>query len=192
MFRAMCGRISKSNFNEKQKAGGQDMDKDLKQWEIDCVIYDCDGVMFDSLEANRRLYCQIALSMGREPLTEDEVQYCHTHTVYESLRYMFRENEELEKKAVELLKKEINFKDFIVYLKMEPNLTQMNIDADFIGIGRIDYLVYNPESDVAAGEIKERDEMSRINHMFVGNFSIEEQILVAKDHMCENGYLPCA
>jgi hypothetical protein len=35
-------------------------------------------------------------------------------------------------------------------LKMEPNLTQMNIDADFIGIGRIDYLVYNPESDVAA------------------------------------------
>lgn len=77
-------------------------------------------------------------------------------------------------------------------LKMEPNLTQMNIEADFIGIGRIDYLVYNPESDVPAGEVKERDVMSRINHMFVGNFSIEEQILVAKGHMCEDGYLPCA
>ncbi|MGV8127027.1 MAG: hypothetical protein ACP5PV_07440 [Methanothrix sp.] len=77
-------------------------------------------------------------------------------------------------------------------LKMEPNLTQMNIEADFIGIGRIDYLVYNPESDVAAGEVKERDVMSRINHMFVGNFSIEEQILVAKGHMCEDGYLSCA
>ena len=77
-------------------------------------------------------------------------------------------------------------------LKMEPNLTQMNIDADFIGIGRIDYLVYNPESDVAAGQVKERDVMSRINHMFVGNFSIEEQILVAKGHMSEDGYLPCA
>ena len=77
-------------------------------------------------------------------------------------------------------------------LKMEPNLTQMNIEADFIGIGRIDYLVYNPESDVAAGEVKERDVMSRINHMFVGNFSIAEQILVAKGHMCEDGYLPCA
>lgn len=77
-------------------------------------------------------------------------------------------------------------------LKMEPNLTQMNIEADFIGIGRIDYLVYNPESDVAAGEVKDRDVMSRINHMFVGNFSIEEQILVAKGHMCEDGYLPCA
>ena len=71
-------------------------------------------------------------------------------------------------------------------LKALPNLTQMTIDADFIGIGRIGYLVLDPET----GDIK--DEMSRINHMFVGNFSIEEQIMVAKDHMCENGYLPCA
>jgi hypothetical protein len=71
-------------------------------------------------------------------------------------------------------------------LKALPNLTEMTIDADFIGIGRIGYLVLDPET----GDIK--DEVSRINHMFVGNFSIDEQIIVAKDHMCENGYLPCA
>ena len=71
-------------------------------------------------------------------------------------------------------------------LKALPNLTEMTIDADFIGIGRIGYLVLDPET----GDIK--DEVSRINHMFVGNFSIEEQIIVAKDHMCESGYLPCS
>jgi hypothetical protein len=71
-------------------------------------------------------------------------------------------------------------------LKALPNLTEMTIDADFIGIGRIGYLVLDPET----GDIK--DEVSRINHMFVGNFSIEEKIIVAKDHMCESGYLPCA
>lgn len=71
-------------------------------------------------------------------------------------------------------------------LKALPNLTEMIIDADFIGIGRIGYLLLDPET----GDIK--DEMSRINHMFVGNFTIEEQILVAKDHMCEDGYLPCS
>jgi hypothetical protein len=71
-------------------------------------------------------------------------------------------------------------------LKALPNLTQMTINADFIGIGRIGYLVLDPET----GDIK--DEVSRINHMFVGNFSIDEQIIVAKDHMCESGYLPCA
>ena len=72
-------------------------------------------------------------------------------------------------------------------LQTEANLTQITIDADFIGIGRIGYLVLDPES----GDI--RHEQSRINHLFVGNFSIEEQILVAKDHMKECGYgsLPC-
>ena len=71
-------------------------------------------------------------------------------------------------------------------LLAQPNLTQITIDADFIGIGRIGYLLLDPET----GDIK--DEVSRINHMFVGNFSINEQIIVAKDHMCECGYLPCA
>ena len=71
-------------------------------------------------------------------------------------------------------------------LKALPNLTEMTIDADFIGIGRIGYLVLDPET----GDIK--DEVSRINHMFVGNFTIDEKIIVAKDHMCEDGYMPCA
>ncbi len=66
-----------------------------------------------------------------------------------------------------------------------PNLTEMIIDADFIGIGRIGYLVLDPET----GDIK--DEMSRINHMFIGNFSIEEEIRVAKGHMNESYYLGC-
>ena len=76
-------------------------------------------------------------------------------------------------------------------LKAMPNLTEMTIDADFIGIGRIGYLVLDP--DVPNPEMwGPKNEVSRINHMFVGNFSIEEKIIVAKDHMCESGYLPSA
>jgi phosphoglycolate phosphatase len=93
-----------------------------KKWHIECVIYDCDGVLFDSLDANRRLYNHISVSMGRGPLTSDELKYCHTHTVFESIRYMFPDSEALEKKAVEFLKKEVDLRDFIEYLKMEPNL----------------------------------------------------------------------
>lgn len=91
------------------------------RWKIDCVIYDCDGVLFDSLDANRRLYNYIAISMGRGELKEDEIEYCHTHTVFESLKFMFKEPE-MEKKAVEFLKNHVELKDYIVYLKMEPNL----------------------------------------------------------------------
>jgi len=95
-----------------------------KKWEIDCIIYDCDGVLFDSLEANGRLYNHIAISMGRSPLTADEHRYCHTHTVFESIHHIFPDDETLEKRAVDFLKKEVDFKDFIKYLKMEPNLME--------------------------------------------------------------------
>jgi hypothetical protein len=44
-------------------------------------------------------------------------------------------------------------------------------------------LILDPET----GNTKE--EMSRINHMFVGNFSIDEHLLVVRDHMTEAGFL---
>jgi phosphoglycolate phosphatase len=94
-------------------------------WQIDCVIYDCDGVLFDSLDTNRRLYDHIATSMGRPPLSESELQYCHIHTVYDSLHHLFKEDEALEKKALEFLRTSVALNDFIVYLKMEPNLLEI-------------------------------------------------------------------
>lgn len=71
-------------------------------------------------------------------------------------------------------------------LKANPNLTDIVTNADFIGIGRIGYLVLDPET----GSTKE--ETSRINHMYVGNFSLDEHFLVIKDHLAEAGFLPCA
>ena len=91
---------------------------------IECVIYDVDGVLFDSLEANRMLYNKIVESMGRPPLTPEQLSYCHTHTVYESITFLFRPDLELEKQALEVLRDKVDFKDFIVYLKMEPNLME--------------------------------------------------------------------
>ncbi len=67
-------------------------------------------------------------------------------------------------------------------LRTEPNLTDIVINADFIGTGRIGYLVVDTEN----GDIKNTHEinvMSDINHMFVGNFTLDEQIRVARDHM---------
>jgi phosphoglycolate phosphatase len=95
-----------------------------KKWETDCVIYDCDGVMFDSLDQNKRLYNHIALSMGRAPLNDAEALFCHAHTLNESIKHIFGGDETLEEKARAFWKSDINFMDFIVYLKMEPNLIE--------------------------------------------------------------------
>jgi len=90
---------------------------------IRCVIYDCDGVLFDSFEANTRLYNDLCLAVGRERLREDEMSYVHSHTVYESIHTVFGHEDGLERKALEALKK-FDLRDYIVYLKMEPHLLE--------------------------------------------------------------------
>ena len=94
-------------------------------WKIRCVIYDCDGVLFDSLEANTKLYNDLCARVGRGPLREEELRYVHTHTVFEALHFIFGQKDEMEKKALELLRlKQIDLREYVVYLKMEPHLLQ--------------------------------------------------------------------
>jgi HAD superfamily hydrolase (TIGR01509 family) len=95
------------------------------KWKIRCVIYDCDGVLFDSIEANKKLYNDLCALAGRAPLNEEEVKYVHCHTVTETIHLLFGQDSDLEKKALESLKKEIDVRDYVVYLKMEPHLLQM-------------------------------------------------------------------
>ena len=88
---------------------------------IRCVIYDCDGVLFDSLEVNRRFYNHFRTTLGRPPLTEDELRYAHTHTVHEAIHFLFRNDPNLEEKALGLLSR-VDSQETIAHLKMEPNL----------------------------------------------------------------------
>jgi len=99
------------------------MDTPRTDWKIRCVIYDCDGVLFDSLEANTKLYNDLCALVGRYPLRGDEMQYVHTHTVYEAIHFIFGKENDLEKKALESLK-QVDLRNYIVYLKMEPHLFQ--------------------------------------------------------------------
>lgn len=90
------------------------------------MIYDCDGVLFDSLEANTKLYNDLCAMVGRGPLREEEIQYVHTHTVFEAIHFIFGKENDLEKKALEILKqKKIDLKNYVSYLKMEPHLVEV-------------------------------------------------------------------
>jgi phosphoglycolate phosphatase len=63
--------------------------------------------------------------VGRGPLREEEIQYVHTHTVFEAIHFIFGKEDDLEKKALEILKqKQIDLKNYVGYLKMEPHLTE--------------------------------------------------------------------
>lgn len=95
-----------------------------RKWDVDCVIYDCDGVLFDSFEANRRLYDTIALAARGTRLDDDELRYCHTHTVFQSIAHICRNDADSERRAQEFFKGNIDFRDFIPYLTMEPHVTE--------------------------------------------------------------------
>ena len=99
------------------------MDSQKEHWKLKCVIYDCDGVLFDSFEANTRLYNDLCARVGRVPLRREEMQYVHTHTVYEAIRFIFGKEDGLEQKALASLK-EVDLRNYIAYLKMEPHLLQ--------------------------------------------------------------------
>ena len=67
---------------------------------IRCVIYDCDGVLFDSLENNERFYNQVCTALGRGPVRPEELAYLHMHTVHESLSFLFPGEPDLDRKSV--------------------------------------------------------------------------------------------
>ena len=95
------------------------------QRKIRCVIYDCDGVLFDSFEANTKLYNDLCAWVGRGPLSEEEMQYVHIHTVFEAIHFIFGKENGLEKKAIEILReRQGDLKNYVEYLKMEPHLFQ--------------------------------------------------------------------
>jgi len=86
-----------------------------------CVIYDCDGVLFDSREANRRFYNLIYASFGRPPLKEEELKCVLNRTVQEAIHFLFRNDRDGEQKALDLLPR-MDPSETIACLKMEINL----------------------------------------------------------------------
>ncbi len=87
------------------------------------MIYDCDGVLFDSLEANGRLYSDVCVAIGRPPLNEKELKYVHCHTVVEAIQFISGNDSELEEKARGVLKR-TDLRNYVKYLKMEPHLLE--------------------------------------------------------------------
>ncbi|MEJ2068631.1 MAG: HAD hydrolase-like protein, partial [Deltaproteobacteria bacterium] len=52
------------------------------------VIFDCDGVMFDSKEANIAFYNAILAQYHLPPMTQEEVEYVHVSTAEGALRHL--------------------------------------------------------------------------------------------------------
>lgn len=55
---------------------------------VKCVVFDCDGVLVDSYEANMIYYGMIKEKLGLPPLTDDEKGFVHAHTHKDAIQYI--------------------------------------------------------------------------------------------------------
>ena len=88
------------------------------------VIFDCDGVMIDSREANRAYYNHILARFGLSPMSEEELDYVHSHNVTDSVAFIFRDHPHIGMEQVRQFQLELDYTPFLRYLILEPDLLQ--------------------------------------------------------------------
>ncbi|MBF0513884.1 MAG: HAD hydrolase-like protein [Desulfovibrionaceae bacterium] len=84
------------------------------------VIFDCDGVILDSRDANRMYYSIIRERMGLLPITGEEEDYVHAHSVMESLARVIP-RERLDE--ANELRKHFDYREILPYLYLYDGLT---------------------------------------------------------------------
>ena len=86
------------------------------------VVFDCDGVMFSSREANRAYYNRILQAFSCPLMDEQELQYAHIHNVDNSIKHIFRNHKEVSLDAVQSYRERLDYTPFLQYMEMEPDL----------------------------------------------------------------------
>ncbi len=86
------------------------------------IILDCDGVMFDSRNANIQFYNHLLSHFGFPEMDEEEIDYVHAHTVYSSISHIFRNYPEQNIDDIFKYKEKTTYAPFLKYMHMEPDL----------------------------------------------------------------------
>jgi HAD superfamily hydrolase (TIGR01509 family) len=87
------------------------------------VAFDCDGVLFDTEQANRIYYSNLLQHFGRPVVTDEQFAFVHMHTVFESLAYLFPDEKTLA--AAHVFRKTMDYQQYLSYLTVEPYLVSL-------------------------------------------------------------------
>lgn len=91
--------------------------------DLKLVVLDCDGVMFDSREANRAYYGHLRERFGRPPLTEQELGFVHAHPAPESVPFIFHAwPQDIER--VNAYRATLDYTAFLRQMAIEPDLLE--------------------------------------------------------------------
>jgi phosphoglycolate phosphatase len=103
------GRIRKSS-----------MPKEVRHKVVKAVVFDCDGVMFDTVAANTAYYDHILSHFGKPDMTPEQFAYTHMHTVDQALAYLFDDAAQLAEARD--FRKQMSYLPFLQFMEIEPGL----------------------------------------------------------------------
>ena len=87
------------------------------------IAFDCDGVMFDSREANRAYYNHLLAHFQLPAMTSVQLAYAHMHTVTESLEHLIRDD--ATRQAAHAYRRALGYHPFLKYMQIEPGLVPL-------------------------------------------------------------------
>lgn len=84
------------------------------------IAFDCDGVLFDSANANRSYFNHILNHFGKADMTDGQFAYVHMHTTDEAIFYLFAGDQRVDE--AKSYSKKMGYEAFIPHMKIEPYL----------------------------------------------------------------------
>jgi len=85
------------------------------------VIFDCDGVMFDTKWVNRLYYNDMLAHFNLPEMNESQFEYAHSHSAADAIRYLCKPHNILDSDMHAYLKS-VNYSNYIKYMKLNPEL----------------------------------------------------------------------
>ncbi len=87
---------------------------------IQAVIFDCDGVMFDTIKANTAYYNRLLTHFGHPEMTPVQFEFIQMHTVGESIAFLFEDDAAI--RAAKVYRDSLGYEPFYQLMEIEPDL----------------------------------------------------------------------
>ena len=88
------------------------------------IVFDCDGVMFDSKKANCMYYNHLLEHFSLPLMSESEEDFVHMSSVADSIAHIFRHYTAPTQEEVSAFKAQCTYAPFLKYMEMEPDLVE--------------------------------------------------------------------
>ncbi|HKJ65943.1 MAG TPA: HAD-IA family hydrolase [Desulfopila sp.] len=91
---------------------------------IKLIVFDCDGVLFDSRRANQEYYNHLLRHFKHPPMSEEELEYAHMHNALDAIRHIFRHYPDDSAEEIDTFRRKQGYEHVLPYMIMEEDLIE--------------------------------------------------------------------